>query len=305
MQITDLTRFNDEFVFHFGGEFHRINAETFANSLLELSSALKEINRVVNPEFEIEVYIDALGEGSFRTKIKTITKNVAPLLDGVPKALTVSLLATFIYEKIFAEEVEINIIVNDTSYIVEAGNRRIVLPKTAEEQRKKIQKNAEIEKRVSKAFKVLKADKEINDFGITENIQDAEPLVQFPRSDFPRLSEVRETIVAEEERRRQREEQADLLIIRAIFERGMRKWQFVWRDGIKISAPILDEDFYDKLVSHEYVIGTGDSLKAILRIYQYKDEMSGAWVNEHYEVIKVLSHSPGPLQHNLTGRGEA
>lgn len=304
-QVADLTRLGDEFVFHFGGEFHRINAETFANSLLELSGALKEINRIVNPEFEIEVYIDALGEGSFRARIKTLAKKVTPLLDGVPKALLVSLLAAFIYEKILAEKVEVNIIINDDSYIVEAGDQRVVLPKEAEEPRREIAKNPEIEKRVSKAFKILESDQEIKNFGITENLEDKVPLVEFPRSDFPRLSEIREIIVAEEERRRQKEEQANLLIIRAIFERGMRKWQFVWRDGIKISAPILDQTFYDKLVSHEYVIGTGDTLQVVLRIHQYKDEMSGAWINESYEVLEVVGHTPGPYQQALFRSGEA
>jgi len=74
MQAVDLRTIEDEFVFHFGGEFHRINAETFANSILELTGAIKEINRIANPNYDIEVYVDALGEGSFRARIKTITK---------------------------------------------------------------------------------------------------------------------------------------------------------------------------------------------------------------------------------------
>ena len=142
-------------------------------------------------------------------------------------------------------------------------------------------------------------------FGITENLEDAEPLVEFPRSDFPRLSEIREIIATEEERRRQKEERANLLIIRAIFERGMRKWQFVWRDGIKISAPISDDSFHDKLVSHEYVIGTGDTLQVVLRIHQHKDEMSGVWINENYEVLEVLGHTRGPHQEAISRGGES
>ena len=298
-QIADFTGVGDEFVFHFGGEFHRINAETFAKSLLELSGALKEINRIVNPEYEIEVYIDALGEGSFRARFKTIARKVKPLLDGVPKVVIVGLLVNFIYDKILAEKGEINIIVNDDSYIVEMEDQKIVLPREAEESRQEIVKNPEVEKRVSKAFEILEADSEINNFGITENLEDEEPLVTFPRSDFPCLSEVREFIVADEERRRQKEEKENLLIIRAILQKGMRKWQFVRGDGIFISAPILDETFYNKLASHEYVIGIGDTLQVVLRIHQYKDEKVGTWIDESYEVLEVLGHTPGPHQYEM------
>ena len=65
---------------------------------------------------------------------------------------------------------------------------------------------------------------------------------------------------------------------------------------LKISAPILDESFYNKLVTHEYVIGTGDILRVVLRIHQYKDTRKGVWINESYDVLEVLEHTPGPHQ---------
>lgn len=302
MQVVDLSKLGDDFVFHFGGEFHQIDAETFARTLLELSGALKEINRTVNPEFEVDIYIDSLGEGSFRARIKTITKNAAPLLGTVFLSVATSLLASFIYEKINTDNSEIKIIVNDSSYIVEQGNQRIVLPKEVGEFRKRVLENPVVEKRVSKAFEVLENDTDIIEFGITENLKDELPLFNLPRSDFGRLSEIRELTISEE-RRRVKDEAADLLIIRAIFERGTRKWQFVWRDEIKISAPILDETFFDKLVSHEYVIGTGDRLQVLLRIYQYKDEVSDVWINENYEVIEVRSHSVSNRQTDILSEG--
>lgn len=305
MQTVDLTHLGDEFVFHFGGEFHRINAETLANSLLEISAALKEINRSVNPNFEIDIYIDALGEGSFRARIKAIARSATPLIGGAALSIVASLLASFIYDKIFADNPDVKIIINDDSYIVETADTKVILPKHAEWAKKKISNNSDVERRVSQAFKALQDDPEIQNFGITETLQDMHPLVLFPRSDFPSLSEIREVLILEDERRRSKDEQANLLIIRAIFERGPRKWQFVWRDGIKISAPILAEGFYDKLVSHEYVIGTGDTLQVTLRIHQNKDEMSGVWINERYEVLEVHGHTPAPQQHAMFKSGKA
>ena len=59
----------------------------------------------------------------------------------------------------------------------------------------------------------------------------------------------------------------DAHAVKAVLERGKRKWEFVWR-GIKISAPVSDESFYDKFFKHEITIAPGDSLKVKLNILQ-------------------------------------
>jgi hypothetical protein len=295
MQTIDLRSIEDEFVVHFGGEFHRLNAETLAASLLNLSGAIKDINRIVNPEYNIEVYVDAIGEGSFRARIKTLSEKATPLLKGASKTIVLSLLAALIYDKLLADKTDINIIVNNDSYVVEYGDQKVILPKEIADVKKKVSERPEIEKKISGIFQALEKDPEIEDFGITKNIDDERPLVLFPRSDFPTLLEVRDVSLSEETSRI-KEDKTDLQIIRAIFVRGKRKWQFVWRDGIKISAPILDDKFFDKLKSHEYVIGTGDAISVLLKIHQSKDEMSGVWMNDSYEVVEVYSHKAAPKQ---------
>jgi hypothetical protein len=296
MQTINLTAIGDEFVFHYGGQLNQINADTLANSLLDFSEAFKEINRVVNPEFEIEIYVDALGGGSFRARIKTVNKRISTLFEGIPKTIIVGLFTAFLYDKIFTDQIQV--IVNDDHYLVQNKEQQIILPIEAYEYKEKIAENTEVERRVSKAFKALNADANVTEFGIAKNLDDNAPLVTFPRENFFILSEIREAIVPEE-RQRTKEEKANLLIIRAIFERGNRKWEFVWKEGVKFSAPILDHEFYDKLVSHEYVIGIGDTLQVIVRIHQAKEEISNIWINESYEILKVLGHTPGPHQKKM------
>jgi hypothetical protein len=41
-------------------------------------------------------------------------------------------------------------------------------------------------------------------------------------------------------------------VIKFVFEKGTRKWQFVWNQ-IKIYAPITDDEFFIKLASCEYI----------------------------------------------------
>ena len=298
-RTVNLTKFDNEFVFHFGGEFHRVNVETFAKSMLELSSALKEINRVVNPDTDIEVCIDALGKGSFRTRIVAIAKNSKPLFGGVSALVLAPLLVMCAYDKIRPDDDEVSSSVINNFYIVESNDFQFVLPTDAEPSLEKIDKNIEVDRHISEAFKTLHADEEIHNFGITENLNDTDSLVEFPRSDFARLSEVREFVIGKEDGYREIEESANLLIIKAIFVRGMRKWQFTWRNELIISAAILDDSFYDKLDDREYVIGKGDTLQVILKIYQHKDDIEGVWINNSYEILKVLGHTPRPEQSKI------
>ncbi len=49
-----------------------------------------------------------------------------------------------------------------------------------------------------------------------------------------------------------------LSLLKVILERGSRKWEFVW-NGIKISAPILDENFWNDMRERKIHITQGDS----------------------------------------------
>jgi hypothetical protein len=84
-------------------------------------------------------------------------------------------------------------------------------------------------------------------------------------------------------------------VIRVIFARGYRKWQFAW-NGVKISAPILDDNFLDRLQRHETEIGWGDVLDVVLRINQARDPENGVWLNESYEILEVRGREAAPRQ---------
>ena len=55
---------------------------------------------------------------------------------------------------------------------------------------------------------------------------------------------------------------------------------------------MLDEKFYDDFFAHKITIAPGDQLEARLKIYQSKDEDTGIYSNDRYEVIKVERHLP-------------
>ena len=80
MAVVDVRRLpSDRLVVHYGGRPTHVDVNTFAHSLIGLSEAIREINREVNPDYKIEIVIEALGEGSFRAKLKTASKKLPGL----------------------------------------------------------------------------------------------------------------------------------------------------------------------------------------------------------------------------------
>lgn len=90
----------------------------------------------------------------------------------------------------------------------------------------------------------------------------------------------------------------DIEILRAILERSRRRWEFVW-SGNRISAPVLDDLFYDRFFAHEITIAPGDRLRVRLKVKQHRLPDVGIFVNQSFEVVEVLEHIPRPRQSRL------
>lgn len=295
MGLVDLSELSgNDFVFHFGGRTNEINAFTFAQSTLAFSKALKEINYQLTPNFDLMISIEALGPGSFRALFRTGSKDTQHVLTGCVREILIGLLVCFIFEKLNPSQT--NIIVTDGSYVVERGNDRIVLPKSVIEAKKSLQNPQAVQKHISMAFTALDQDDAITEFGITKDLADKKPFLSFPREEFGKLSE--EVIEVPAEKERFIQQPAQLVVLKAILERSDRKWQFVW-DGFKISAPIKDKTFFDRLARREFEFGQGDILDGVLGIYQVFDDVSGVYINQKYEIVLVNRRRPGPKQMDL------
>jgi hypothetical protein len=295
VQFVDIREYEEEFVLHFGGERKKINAYTLASSLASLADAIKEANSIVNPGYEVEVLVEAFGEGSFRAKVKTAYGGLQNLFNSNRlEAIAIGIITSFIYQHTLAPDTEVKVIVNDTQVIIQQGDKQIIVPKTVYEAQKEVEKSERFRKSISKTFEAVEKDKNITSFGLTKNIDDEAPDILIPRRYFSLLLQPIEL----EEHQREIQEVADLQIKRAILERTKRKWEFIWR-GIKISAPVLCENFYNDFFSHKITVAPGDSLEAVLKIYQSRDEDTGIYTNSRYEVITVQKHIPRNMQTEL------
>ncbi len=286
MTTIDLSAFDDDgFVLHFGGRTHEVDALTFGNALVSIAEAVRAINQEVNPGFALEIAIDAVGPGSFRARLKTAKKTLKNLFSGsVPRDIIIGILTTLLWEKVINPEAPPQIIINDDSVIIQHGDDRIIVPREAYDAKKKVEASPAVNRHIAKAMEVMENDPSVESFGIATGLRDPEPLVEFPRSTFPVIRQ--NASPRPEEGSRYEDKDVVVSVHKAVFQRSARKWEFIW-NGFKISAPILDQTFFDRLEARTVAIKQGDAFKAVLRIHQTYDKMTGNWINERYEIITV------------------
>lgn len=288
MSTVEVQEFEGAFVIHYGTEHTRINAYTLASSIVAFADAIKEANSIINPGFEVEIVVEAVGPGSFKAKIKTIYSGLDNLFTKQNlQAIGLNIIASYIFVHTLAPDTEINVNVDGEQVVIEQGDKTIIIPKDVHDSMKEVQKSEKFRQDIGKAFTAIEKDKEIQSLGITPHMEDEEPLIKINRDQFYILSREIEF----EDDNRELIEVAHLQIKRAILERSKRLWEFVWR-GVKIPAPVTDNKFYDDFFAHRVTIAPGDSLKVKLKIHQTKDPDTGIYTNNKYEVIEVLELIP-------------
>jgi len=297
MTTIDLREFDDDgFVLHFGGRTHEVDALTFGNALVALAEAVRAINQEVNPGFSIEIAIDAVGPGSFRARLKTKKNSLKNLFSGgIPRDILVALLSTFLWEKVISPDEPPKVIVNDDAVIIEHGRDRIIVPKEAYEAKKQVEASSAVNRHVARAMEVMESDPSVENFGIARGLHDPKPVIDFPRELFPVIRQ--NAAPRGEDGKRKVDYDTEISVHKAVFERSLRKWEFIWK-GFRISAPILDQSFFDRLEKREVAIKQGDAFKAKLRVHQTFDKMTGNWINEKYEIVEVgelLSRRPDQM----------
>lgn len=288
MQAIDLreTTDDDGFVIYFGGEPNQVDTYTFANALVAIADAFREINSQVNPGTALELSLEAVAEGSFKARVKGLRKPIGGLLASFGKQVVLPILLAFLYDEMKGEE---KISVNSGEVVIRRGKDRIVIPRDSYDSAKYLPNKPAVRSHIAKALAIVSADNGVESFGILKDFdKKTPPLIIIPRSEFDRVREIESV---DDPSRRDRDERATVYVLKAVFQASNRKWEFVW-NGIKISAPIHDAAFLAALLQRQYLIGNGDALEVDLRVSQRWDATSGVWLNDAYSVQKVYSHVP-------------
>lgn len=296
MQIVDVSQFEESFVIHFATQDRRINAYTLASTLIGLADAAKAANSAINAGHNLEIVVEALGTGSFRAKIRAVYTSARNLFSNESvRTIILGIISTFIYERAFTTQQDVRVEIQTNEIVIERGTERIIVPREVYEATQTAAGNPQFVAGIGRAMKSVSDDQHVAGLAIVPKLDSPEPEAIIPRQS---LSQIAPTVV-EEGNTRAVEENCDLQIVKAILERGPRKWEFRWR-GVRISAPVLDQSFYSRFFAHQITIAPGDELKVSLLIRQSKNPDTGVYSNIGYEVMRVFEHIPRVQQQRLT-----
>lgn len=307
MDIIDLTQFeNDGFTLKFEGPTGLIRVETLSEALLGFAEALEAIGTIVDPSTEIEVYVDDLSPGSVKIGVKL--KKKLKGIDGAVVAGTVILgvLTNYLYDLVKVEE-KCSVVVSDDTIRIKGSACDVTVNRKVHEAAPTARANTKVANGVARALNAVKDDKAVTGIGFGKH-RDATPAFHIARPSFnnalnrlggfatllssaimeaPSINVIPETRV--------QTQRVNLVVLKAWLRRSKHKWMFNWQ-GLKVSAPILDPDFFDQLEKRSIALHQGDALDADLAITQNYLSDARVWENSTYAVTKVYAVKLGETQ---------
>lgn len=291
MTTVDLRNFknSDGFVLHFGGRPNEVDTYTFANALVAFSDTFRELNGQVNPGQSIELRLEAVGPGSFRGKVKGVPKSIVDALKFAGNVAVLPLLMSFVYDH-YIDDDTFEIEVNDDYVVIVQGGDRTIIPRDAYEASQQLPAPERVHEQMNRAIDAIEEDPSVESFGLAINLDDEAPTVDLGRDTWGTIRDLRKRAV-DDPKTKVIHEEVTLSILKAIFSKTRRKWEFVWR-GVKVSAFIDDPVFVAELMSGRQKIGNGDAVKCILDIGQEWSETDRVWLNTSYAISKVIEYIP-------------
>ncbi len=274
---------SETLIVRFDGQQHQVDVQTFAHSVLNFATVIKEANRKVTGS-PIEINIKAPEKGSVIVALVTqvvqdpslLTSAIGPAADVVTVVGGLYGMHAFISGRKIAqtqkEDNSIKISLDDGSTLNVAENVYNIYTTTPA-----------ISTGISQHFSALSDDPAVAKFEVTRG--NNEKIIEVAKEDYDRLS-IKQQIDTENSRKII--ESAELHIYKVVFDRTDRKWEFYYK-GNRISANITDSNFF-QLIDNGEAFAKGDQLSVELQINQVLDETVGIYVNQSYQVLKVIEH---------------
>jgi hypothetical protein len=229
LPVVNIAALGDAVVLHFETVDHRINAYTLASALVALADAAKAANESVNPGFEIEVVVEALGPGSFRAKLKAVYSTARNLFsDQRVMAVILSIVASFIYERTLSVNSQVTVEVRTGEVVVERGQDRVIIPRQVYDATRVAEQNPQFVRAIGRGLGAVAAYDKVSGIGFVPEMTSPPPEVLISqetiRDVFIETGDPPNTRIVVDE--------CDLQIVKAILDRTRRKWEFIWR-GIR------------------------------------------------------------------------
>ncbi len=283
----------------FGGDLHEIDADLLIESLVNYSSVTQEASAYLSPGIRVNIKIKAPKQGSFIILLDLIAQNGGDLFTKDNIFLTAAIVeivgGLYGLKKWIAKNGKPEIIkpVDDNSIEISNNNGKITINSNVYNI---YQENPKVRENLRNTFAKLKEREEITDFSIRD-VDANRDIFEVKKNDFHALASSDDEI----EQRRQKviKENQELSVFKIVFKENY-KWEFFYQ-GTKIYASLKDEDFFKKIEKGEVAFRSGDKLVADLEIEQIFNEAANTFVNESFNILKVIEHMPrvSSIQHSL------
>ncbi len=277
----------------FDGQNHQIDVQTFAYSVLNFATVIKETNKKLDSG-KVDIHIKAPERGSVVVQLLTtviqqegtlLPHQVAFVGELVTAVGGLYKLHQFVSgrktKKTERTDDSVRIELDDGSQLVVAEKVYNIYANTPA-----------IPNGISQHFAALNEDPAVSKFEVSR--PDKEKIIEVDREDYARLA-IKQQF--ETENSRTTTESAHLYIYKVVFDRTDRKWEFYY-NGNRISASITDDEFYKSIDGGE-AFAKGDQLRVDIQVNQIFDETVGAYINQSFQVVKVYEHikrsTPIPL----------
>ena len=284
-----------DFKLKFGGGSHEIDVHTLIGVLISSTDILQEINKEIAPDKKLEVKIQALAPGSFLVHIElnlTLLQGLADFFTMENAAHAGVLLGAFVdlidLHKFLKGEVGKTEQANGNTLTITNNNGQL---KQVNNTIYNIYLNNEkVGPALSKNFAALDSNPEVTEFDVLDANENT--LLEIKRAEFEELSKYNST----------KEKNINVFVqttkLKLFFDPNHR-WYFNWKDGKKISAPIADPVFNQKVKDGIGRYASGDTLEVELEVTQLYDPNYETFVNHSYRILKVIDHKPGPEQQQI------
>lgn len=289
-------------VFKFEGEVEEISVETFTQAVLGYSKLIQESARQTDDGLIVDVNISATRPGCIEAILSAVVSDLPGVLASLSQVsgqLADIVNATNAYLKLrkFLGEH------GSPSKIERQGEQSVVITQsggtmTVNNVVLKIDSSEDAVKAATAVFASLQDNESVRGLSIAA-LDPADVDVETfeaSRDEFETIASAPRCVVDGD--RVETEEHQILAVSRPVLEaEDRRKWQFFW-NGIKISGTVVDKGMFEKLASHEWTFGIGDSLDCDLEITKRLNTI-GAWENVRYRVVKVHNVISGPRESHL------
>jgi hypothetical protein len=270
-------------------------------SLSGVVTTLREINKSLGTDQELEVKIKAIDGGSFDVGlvICSVWQQAQGLFnkDNVNSASQVvnTLAGLYRLKQMLGGE-------EPKEVKEEADQVKIVSPNGTVNYFEKpvfniYSHNQKASDAIAQTFGAIQKDSTVKELKLID--KDGKEFFQAEKQDFQELAS---QIEAPDLKKKTEVERVTLTLHKLVLEPGF-KWDFL-HNGVKLSASIKDQDFYKKISSRELSFSSGDSIEVDLEIHKIFDEDAKVFINHSYVIKKVHKLNKRSEQTEIPGKEE-